>query len=440
MRKARCIAVAMAAMACVMCPDAVPAGESPGVKAALSRLRDLAPEIRAVREEQHRVEAESAALAEQLRGVQKKVAAAAAAVDAGSANVAAAENQARQLAQSALALTAAHAARRVETAEILMALQRLARLPPAALLARSETPVDIVKTGTILKTAMEGIERRAQGLRRDLLDLDAARSAIDARHRALERAVAELRVEKSQLDRLVARKSALQAQLATRAWDAAERERWLSRQVGEVETLVSRLRQEEQVREELAATLARHPPPRPPSAHDSNRDFSAELRPETKLHRRPVHGGSHPNASAHVSRRAPGKPAADAAFPPADGRIVARFGEAEEETGASKGVTWRTPPGARVAAPASGVVAFAGPFRGYGLLLIVEHLDGYHSLLAGLERIDVGIGERVRSGDLVGSMGHRDAGNLSLYMELRKNGRPVNPLPWLAAGKRKVSG
>jgi septal ring factor EnvC (AmiA/AmiB activator) len=72
--------------------------------------------------------------------------------------------------------------------------------------------------------------------------------------------------------------------------------------------------------------------------------------------------------------------------------------------------------------------------------LIIEHVDEYHSLLAGLARIDVAIGQHVRSGDLLGAMEHRSTGNLSLYMELRKNGHPVNPLPWLAAGKRKVSG
>ncbi|MGZ8409234.1 MAG: peptidoglycan DD-metalloendopeptidase family protein [Hyphomicrobium sp.] len=82
----------------------------------------------------------------------------------------------------------------------------------------------------------------------------------------------------------------------------------------------------------------------------------------------------------------------------------------------------------------------AAPFCGYGLLLILEHLDGYHGLLAGLERIDVGIGQNGRSEDLLGAMGHRSAGNLFLCMELRNNGHPVNPLPRLAAGKRKVRG
>jgi septal ring factor EnvC (AmiA/AmiB activator) len=81
----------------------------------------------------------------------------------------------------------------------------------------------------------------------------------------------------------------------------------------------------------------------------------------------------------------------------------------------------------------NGVVAFAGPFRGCGLLLIAEHRDRYYSLLAGLERINAGTGQHVRPGDSRGAMEHRNPGNLSLYMELRKN------MPTFCRGLRRAN-
>ena len=89
-------------------------------------------------------------------------------------------------------------------------------------------------------------------------------------------------------------------------------------------------------------------------------------------------------------------------------------------------------------APFDGTVAFAGPFRGYGQLLIIEHSEGYHTLLAGMGRIDTVVGSRVLAGEPVGVMDNEGAP--SLYVELRRDGQPINPLPWLADRAGKSSG
>jgi septal ring factor EnvC (AmiA/AmiB activator) len=107
----------------------------------------------------------------------------------------------------------------------------------------------------------------------------------------------------------------------------------------------------------------------------------------------------------------------------------------------AKGLSFTTAPGARVVAPHGGHVVFAGPFRGYGRLLIIDHGEGYHTLLAGLGRIDVAVNQRLLAGEPIGIMALSGKGNPRLYLELRRNGRPVNPLPWLAAKPTdKVSG
>ena len=94
----------------------------------------------------------------------------------------------------------------------------------------------------------------------------------------------------------------------------------------------------------------------------------------------------------------------------------------------------QTRPGAQVIAPFDGVVLFAGPFKGYGNLLIIEHGDGYHSLLSGLERLDVGVGQNVLTGEPVGIMSTE--GPQKLYIEFRKEGQPVNPGSWFASKKK----
>jgi septal ring factor EnvC (AmiA/AmiB activator) len=91
-------------------------------------------------------------------------------------------------------------------------------------------------------------------------------------------------------------------------------------------------------------------------------------------------------------------------------------------------------------APYDGQVAFSGPFRGYGQILIIDHGEGYHTLLVGLSRIDGGEGQKVVAGEPVGLMGNSDSGRPALYVELRRNGRPINPLPWLTARNDKAGG
>ncbi|MGY8959212.1 MAG: murein hydrolase activator EnvC family protein, partial [Alphaproteobacteria bacterium] len=93
-----------------------------------------------------------------------------------------------------------------------------------------------------------------------------------------------------------------------------------------------------------------------------------------------------------------------------------------------------------VIAPFDGKVVFSGPFRNYGQILIIEHRGGYHTVLAGLSRIDATVGQWLLAGEPVGVLAARSQGKPTLYVELRHNGQPINPAPWIVARTGKVRG
>ncbi|MEM8949445.1 MAG: peptidoglycan DD-metalloendopeptidase family protein [Pseudomonadota bacterium] len=95
-------------------------------------------------------------------------------------------------------------------------------------------------------------------------------------------------------------------------------------------------------------------------------------------------------------------------------------------------------PNQRVAAPDDGRVVFAGDFRSYGLLLIIEHGNGYHTLLWGFSSLDIEFGDTVQAGQIVGIV--KDGPSPKLHIELRRNGQPVSPEVWLAASNSGVKG
>jgi septal ring factor EnvC (AmiA/AmiB activator) len=136
---------------------------------------------------------------------------------------------------------------------------------------------------------------------------------------------------------------------------------------------------------------------------------------------------------------------------PVNGTEIHSFGSTDAFGGTAQGASIATRPGARIATPADGWVVYAGPFRSYGNLLIINAGGGYHILLAGMERIDVELGQFVLAGEPVAAMGARGLASAGatevgasqpvLYVEFRKDGTAVDPGPWWAQpNDEKVGG
>ena len=121
---------------------------------------------------------------------------------------------------------------------------------------------------------------------------------------------------------------------------------------------------------------------------------------------------------------------------PVGGKITEAFGELDKIGLKNKGINIVTPFGARVFSSFDGKVLYANNFRNFGPVLIIDHGDGFNTLMVGLERIDVNIGQNLLKGELVGVMKKfepsKNHTGPALYIELRRNGKPVNPLAWLS--------
>ena len=133
---------------------------------------------------------------------------------------------------------------------------------------------------------------------------------------------------------------------------------------------------------------------------------------------------------------------------PVQGRRVLAFGDRTQYGGQSKGLVLETRNSAQVTSPCDGWIVFAGEFRTFGQLLIINAGDGYHILLAGLSQIDVQLGQFVLTGEPVGLMAaapkapkaNAQSNAPVLYIEFRKDNKPIDPESWWAAGPQKVQG
>lgn len=308
--------------------------------------------------------------------------------------------------------------RRAQAGAAAMALQRLALHPPEAMFAQPAPPSDTVRGGILLRAAVPEIERRAAEVRSDLDAVRAAREDAAARRAAHAAETTQLAKERRELDAALARKAALQKETIDQGRAAERRLAALAEEARGLNELMTRIEVEQAKRrarkEDVPAQAAARPKPAAPAA-----------KPDAKA------------AFAKARGRMP---------MPAVGSIVLRYGQATRAGLTHRGITLETGNDAGVIAPFAGYVVFAGEFRGYGQLLILDHGDGYHTLLAGLARIDGVPGLWVETGEPVGVMGQGGGqGGVSrpqLYVEIRRGGQPVDPLPWLAAGNgnSKVSG
>lgn len=266
-------------------------------------------------------------------------------------------------------------------ARLTLALERLRRVPPEALIAKPEAPLKAAQSAMLMQQIMPSLYNQAEKLRANLAELSKLTNELQGKKQEAFETSKTLKEEQKDLAVLVDKRELLYA--ATNE-DLQERQaniRRISAQASNLQDLVKRLNDEE-------------------SRTAGSNHSKAKVKP----------------------------PKSGQARMPAAGIVSVRYGAPDNFGAPSRGITIEGTNDGLVVAPMGGVVRFAGPFKNYGQLIIIEHEKGYHSLIAGLRKIDTVVGQSVAAGEPLGQLNRASNGSKpTLYYELRLNGQPVNP-------------
>ena len=410
-------------------------------QSALDALRQRDQELEAIRTEQKKaaetqskLKDEIDAIGEDRRKLNQALIDGASRLRDTEDRIAETEGRLKPLDDSERSLRQSLNSRRDTIAEVLAALQRIGRHPPPAIMVRPEDALQSVRTAIMLGAVLPDMRVQAEALASDLADLLRIRKEIADEKDRLVRDVAALAVDRQRISALMQERQKRQAE--TERVLEAERQKslGLARQVDNLKDLIGKVEQSLD-----SASRAARLAERAAEARDSRIDLAALNDP-----------GRLTPAVAFASARG--------RLPiPVNGARTREFGVPDGLGGTEKGISIATRAAAQVTAPCDAWVVYAGPFRNYGQVLILNAGGGYHVVLAGMDRISVNVGQFVLTGEPIAVMSGGTPGSGTqapatqvtasssdkpvLYVEFRKDGTPIDPSPWWAASKgEKVRG
>jgi septal ring factor EnvC (AmiA/AmiB activator) len=316
--------------------------------------------------------------------------------------------------------------RRAIVTDVLAALQRMGRKPPPALLVEPDDVLKAIRTSMLLGTLLPGMRAQTEALVADLTELSRTRKAIEAERHAMNDDLASLGAERQRLGALVEARQAALGQAESAMASERDKAMRMAQQAGSLKDLISHM----ETQGGIAGQAAN-------AARQSDEKLAAMM----------PNGLGQPGAAPPKD---PARLAPSVAFAstkgqlerPVSGSVLRHFGETDGLGGTEKGDLVGTRQNAIVAAPADGWVAYAGPYRSFGKLLILNAGGGYYIVLAGMDRINVDLGQFVLAGEPIAVMGDGSTKTAAavalgatqpvLYVEFRKDGATIDPGPWWA--------
>lgn len=354
--------------------------------------------------------------------------------------ISAIEQRLSTLGQTEKAIRSSLDGRRGIIVEVLAALQRMGRSPPPAVLVRPEDMLEAVRASMLLGAVLPELRSETEALASDLSELLRLKTAAAVERDTLSREVTSLVEDRRRVALLVEARQQDLTLVEKSAREEAEKFAELAQKAQTLKDLISRL-------ESSIEAASR--------AADEARKAEAEARLATVENQ----ARDTREKIAALAFRDPARLAPKISFSeakgllpvPVNGNLIKGFNAVDSTGGTLKGHAYATRQGAVVSAPCDGWVAFAGPFRSYGQLLIINAGGGYYLLLAGMDRINVGVGQFLLAGEPVALMGEAsqataasvgsDTSQPVLYVEFRKDGVSIDPAPWWAAStNEKVRG
>lgn len=319
--------------------------------------------------------------------------------------------------------------RRGLLAEVLAALQRMGRNPPPALLVTPEDALSSVRSAILLGAVVPGMRHQTETLLADLQALTKVHDDILSEKVSLTTDMTNGLEEERRMDLLIARNQALAEQNTADLAQEQKKAEDLAAKAQSMDELISSLEQNiASVR--AAAEAARQAELKRSQLSEAERQKARELA----------------LANPDENRMAPALPFTDLKGQlslPVNGSVVRHFGDDDGTGHPSRGWTLVSDAGALVTAPADGHVVFAGKFRSYGQMIILNTGDGYHLVLTGMDQIKTSQGKFVFAGEPLAVMGEKRVASATalaletdrptLYIEFRKDGKPVDSQPWWAA-------
>lgn len=396
-------------------------------------LNTLEQQLDASKSLQERIAAEREAIVQEQAALSQKLIALAEKIQSREAAILAAEDRLQQLDAEQLKIHTGLAARREEISRLLAGLQRIERNPPPALVVEPTDVLSALRSAMMFGTIVPELRQEAASLSAQLARLETLQAQTVSERESLKDHVTRLFSSRREMTDLQARKKSLLADTNERLKAEKQRARALAEKAKDMKQLLATL-EEERLKAEAAEKARAEAEARTAAELKAKAEAQARIAAAQKLQPRMAFADI--KASLQY---------------PAQGQILKVYGASDGFGGTTRGIFVATRADAQVVTPVDGHVEFAGPFRSYGQLLILNTGGGYHVLLAGLGEITAEQGQFLQAGEPVGIMGKSAApgtltgdqlqdGRPVLYIEFRKNGEAIDSSPWWIGGFAQARG
>lgn len=280
---------------------------------------------------------------------------------------------------------------RVKMGNVILAMQRIERMPTETMIARPGAPIQTAQTALLLQSALPTIQHDAQRLSKDISRLNNVEKDLRDKKARQKSGYQELLAHRNEVRNLLKQRSRLYKQLESDFSNTEKSLANMAKQANDLQELMAALKKQKVTRYKNSKTVNKPYPTPLPSL---------------------------------------GKPQL-----PAQGFIQTGYKQTDHIGAVSQGIHIQGRPNGLIVAPMGGVVKFASQFKHYGNMVIISHKNDYFSLIAGFDDIDIEVGQSVKAGEAIGSLplGSSRSGQPTLYYELRYKGKTIDPA-------KKISG